>query len=89
MCVIDRRPRQLSPEQVEALALSRQVITQLELRNLAEAARTTIKLQQAEQEPQPLARAAAREEAETARNQIQSSRRKPAAGVLSTQPQKL
>ncbi|HEY9653878.1 MAG TPA: GAF domain-containing protein, partial [Crinalium sp.] len=37
LCVIDRRPRQLSPEQIRALeALSRQVVSQLELRrNLA------------------------------------------------------
>ena len=50
LCAIDRIPRQLSPEQVEALqALGRQAIAQLELRrNLANLARTTTQLQQAE-----------------------------------------
>lgn len=43
ICAIDRIPRHLSPEQIEALkALSRQVVTQLELRrNLAEVTRVT------------------------------------------------
>jgi PAS domain S-box-containing protein len=51
LCVIDRVPRQLTPEQIEALhRLSRQVISQLELRrNLARLAQTTTELQQAEQ----------------------------------------
>jgi formate hydrogenlyase transcriptional activator len=36
LCVIDREPRQMSPEQIMALnALSRQVMTQLEVRNIA------------------------------------------------------
>jgi hypothetical protein len=41
VCAIDRIPRELSPEQIEALkVLSRQVVSQLELRrNLAEIAR--------------------------------------------------
>ncbi|MBE9178788.1 PAS domain S-box protein [Oculatella sp. LEGE 06141] len=54
LCAIDRVPRHLSTEQVEALrALSRQVISQLELRrNLADLAATTAELQQTEQELQ-------------------------------------
>ncbi|MEP0917018.1 PAS domain S-box protein [Leptolyngbya sp. DQ-M1] len=51
LCVIDRVPRQLNSAQIQALqALSRQVISQLELRrNLVRVAQTTTKLQQAEQ----------------------------------------
>jgi len=74
LCVIDCKPRQLSPEQVEALqALSRQVIAQLELRrNLANAASITAALQQVEQERIQLLNQEqeARAEAETARNQV-------------------
>jgi len=59
LCVIDSKPRQLSPKQVEALeALSRQVITQLELRrNLAERKRDIEALRQAADENLRLARA--------------------------------
>jgi len=59
LCVIDSRPRQLNPKQVEALqALSRQVITQLELRrNLAERKRDLEALRQAADENLRLARA--------------------------------
>lgn len=59
LCVIDSRPRQLNPKQVEALqALSRQVITQLELRrNLAERKRDLEALRQAAEENLRLARA--------------------------------
>ncbi|MBD1845539.1 PAS domain S-box protein [Cyanobacteria bacterium FACHB-63] len=51
LCVIDRVPRQLNSAQIQALqALSRQVISQLELRrNLVRVAQTTTELQQAEQ----------------------------------------
>ncbi|WP_242028118.1 ATP-binding protein [Pseudanabaena sp. FACHB-2040] len=47
LCVIDRVPRQLSPEQQQALrVLSRQVITQLELRlNLMKVKQTTSQLE--------------------------------------------
>ncbi|HEY9749372.1 MAG TPA: ATP-binding protein [Allocoleopsis sp.] len=47
LCVIDRVPRQLSEEQLQALkALGRQVISQLELRiNLAKVQQTSTKLQ--------------------------------------------
>ncbi|WP_199321928.1 PAS domain S-box protein [Leptolyngbya sp. FACHB-321] len=50
LCVIDSVPKQLAPEQVEALrALSRQVVGQLELRrNLFSLSRTTTQYQQAE-----------------------------------------
>ncbi len=46
LCVIDRVPRELSPEQIQALqALSRQVISQLELRlNLAQVQQTSHEL---------------------------------------------
>lgn len=51
LCVIDRIPRQLNSDQIQALqALSRQVISQLELRrNLVRVEQTTTELQQAEQ----------------------------------------
>lgn len=51
LCVIDRQPRQLDAAQRQALqALSRQVISQLELRrNLAQLTQTTAELQRAEQ----------------------------------------
>jgi PAS domain S-box-containing protein len=51
LCVIDRVPRHLNLAQIQALqALSRQVISQLELRrNLARVSQTTAELQQAEQ----------------------------------------
>ncbi|WP_193198103.1 GAF domain-containing protein [Nostoc sp. MG11] len=50
LCVLDRVPRELSQKQIEALlALSRQVISQLELRrNLAEVSRYAEELEQAE-----------------------------------------
>lgn len=50
LCVIDRVPRYLNPNQVQALQrLSRQVISQLELRrNLVKLAQTTTEFQQAE-----------------------------------------
>ena len=58
LCVIDRRPRRLSSEQVEALqALSRQVIAQLELRrSLAERKQAESALQKAAAENLLLAR---------------------------------
>jgi len=51
LCTIDRVPRQLTPQQVEALqALSRQVIAQMELRlNLAHLVHTNEALRQSEQ----------------------------------------
>src|SRR4028118_2105210 len=51
LCVIDQIPRTLSPEQMEALrALSRQVVSQLELRrNLTELERTVSKRQGVEE----------------------------------------
>jgi PAS domain S-box-containing protein len=74
LCVIDRVPRQLNSAQIQALeALSRQVISQLELRrNLVQVAQTTAELQQAEQARiQLLAQEqAARAEAEAAHNQV-------------------
>jgi PAS domain S-box-containing protein len=74
LCVIDRVPRQLTSAQIQALqALSRQVISQLELRrNLVRVAQTTIELQQAEQTRIQLLvqEQAARAEAEAARNQV-------------------
>lgn len=74
LCVIDRVPRQLSQAQIEALQrLSRQVISQLELRrNLARLAHTTTELQQAEQHRSQLLaqEQAARAEAEAARARI-------------------
>ncbi|WP_088889547.1 PAS domain S-box protein [Leptolyngbya ohadii] len=67
LCVIDRVPRQLNADQIQALqALSRQVISQLELRrHLVQVAQTTAELQQAEQ-----ARIQLLAQAQTARNQI-------------------
>ncbi|MBW4641525.1 MAG: GAF domain-containing protein [Goleter apudmare HA4340-LM2] len=64
LCVIDREPRELSQNQVEALvALSRLVIDQLELRrNVVEVARVTGELMAHEQ--------AARTAAEASRNRI-------------------
>jgi hypothetical protein len=74
LCVIDRVPKQLNPDQIETLqALSRQVISQLELRrSLARVRQTTIELQQAERDRcQLLAQEqAARIESEAARNQV-------------------
>ncbi|MBF2048644.1 MAG: PAS domain S-box protein [Elainella sp. C42_A2020_010] len=74
LCVIDRVPRRLNAAQIAALhALSRQAISQLELRRqLAEIAQKTTELQQAEQTRiQLLAQEqAARAEAELAHNQI-------------------
>lgn len=74
LCVLDRKPRQLSPEQVEALqTISRQVVAQLELRrNLANAAQTTAQLKQVEQQRiQLLAQEqAARAETQIAQNQV-------------------
>ncbi|HEY9844760.1 MAG TPA: PAS domain-containing protein, partial [Candidatus Caenarcaniphilales bacterium] len=81
LCVIDRQPRQLSPEQVAALqALSRQVIAQLELRrNLADLVQMNTELHKAEQARRQLlaqeqaARVdseAAQRAAEQARNQV-------------------
>lgn len=51
LCVIDRIPRHLKPEQLEALkALGRQVMTQMKLRiNVAKLERTIAKRQQVEQ----------------------------------------
>ncbi len=51
ICVSDRKPRQLNPEQLDAMrALGRQVINQLELRkNLVELTRTTLARQRLEQ----------------------------------------
>lgn len=51
ICVVDQKPRKLSPEQLDAMrALGRQVINQLELRkNLIELTRTTIARQRLEQ----------------------------------------
>jgi PAS domain S-box-containing protein len=74
LCVIDQVPRQLSPAQVQALrALSRQVISQLELRrSLVNLTQTTAELQQAEQERLRLLaqEQLARSESETARNRV-------------------
>ncbi|WP_416668050.1 PAS domain S-box protein [Egbenema bharatensis] len=74
LCVIDRKPRQLNAAQVQALqALSRQVISQLELRqNLIQVSQTTTELHQAEQARIQLLlqEQTARTEAEVARNQI-------------------
>ncbi|WP_242025234.1 GAF domain-containing protein, partial [Leptolyngbya sp. FACHB-36] len=76
LCVIDRVPRELTPEQTQALQrLSRQVIAQLELRrNLARLAQTTTELQEAEQaRSQLLAQEhAARAEAEAAGDRVTS-----------------
>ncbi|MBD3884654.1 PAS domain S-box protein [Phormidium tenue FACHB-886] len=51
LCVIDRVPQQLTSAQIQALqALSRQVISQLELRrNLVQVEQTTVELRRAEQ----------------------------------------
>lgn len=67
LCVIDRVPRQLTLAQVQALtALSRQVVSQLELRRtLARVAQTTVDLQQTEQ-----ARNQLLAQAQAARNQV-------------------
>ncbi|PSB57315.1 histidine kinase, partial [filamentous cyanobacterium CCP1] len=74
LCVIDRKPRQLNPAQIQALqALSRQVISQLELRrSLTQVSQTTVELQQAEQARIQLLvqEQTARAEAEQARIQI-------------------
>ncbi len=50
LCAIDQRPRQLSPEQIDALKrLARQVMTQMELRvNLVELEKNIIQRQQVE-----------------------------------------
>ncbi|MBW4637897.1 MAG: EAL domain-containing protein [Gloeocapsa sp. UFS-A4-WI-NPMV-4B04] len=51
LCVLDYVPRSFSPEQVEALqALSRQVVTQLELRRNLKLAPSITKCEQAEEE---------------------------------------
>jgi PAS domain S-box-containing protein len=74
LCVIDRTPRQLSSDQIQALQrLSRQVISQLELRrNLARLAYTTLELQQVEQERSQLLiqEQRARAEAEAAGDRV-------------------
>ncbi|MBF2003860.1 MAG: PAS domain S-box protein [Synechococcales cyanobacterium M58_A2018_015] len=74
LCVIDRVPRQLSPEQIEALrVLSRQVVSQLELRqSCAHLHHLTQIAQQAEQARTQLLQQeqSARAESEASRQQV-------------------
>lgn len=75
LCVVDYQPRQLSDSQVSALkALSRQIVSQLELRrNLKELAQETIDRQQAEAQVRQLnAQLEERVQQRTAQLQLQT-----------------